>query len=300
MIMDIPNYRSSHSTPTPRGGGLAIVLIWLIAISYLFFNDDIEKKLYFAFLAGLPLVIIGILDDIFSLSSKLRFVIQGVSSLAGLLLIKGLQVFEIANLEINGTVILSLFACFFILWCINLFNFLDGIDGYISMEIIFLSLSLFFFTSADYLILLAIATFGFIIFNWQPAKIFMGDVGSTYLGYIMAISAIHFQNQQSLSLITWMILASVFLFDATFTIIKRFMNKEKLDEPHRKHAYQRLVISGFSHQKTVLVVLAFNIVLFGLAFLSYNFEKFAYIPFLVALILNYLAYEWVGKKEAFN
>jgi Fuc2NAc and GlcNAc transferase len=210
MIMDIPNYRSSHSTPTPRGGGLAIVLIWLIAISYLFFNDDIEKKLYFAFLAGLPLVIIGILDDIFSLSSKLRFVIQGVSSLAGLLLIKGLQVFEIANLEINGTVILSLFACFFILWCINLFNFLDGIDGYISMEIIFLSLSLFFFTSADYLILLAIATFGFIIFNWQPAKIFMGDVGSTYLGYIMAISAIHFQNQQSLSLITWMILASVF------------------------------------------------------------------------------------------
>jgi UDP-N-acetylmuramyl pentapeptide phosphotransferase/UDP-N-acetylglucosamine-1-phosphate transferase len=298
-IIDLPNNRSSHSIPTPRGGGLAVAVTWFIGIIFLFIFGKIELHFFIALLCGFPLSLIGFFDDILNLRPSVRFLVQFASAAAGLFFLGGLQKFDLGFFVINNYWILSIPALIGILWAINLFNFLDGIDGYISAEIIFIFGTIAIWHSDISAALLVFAVLGFLIWNWQPAKIFMGDVGSTLLGYNVALFAIYYQNTNQTSIIIWLILSSVFWFDATITLYRRWRNKENLSEAHRKHAYQRLVQSGFSHQKTVLFAFAINIIFTGLI-LTTIYNKVFLLPVLtLCLVILTIAIRLIDKRKKF-
>ena len=184
-------------------------------------------------------------------------------------------------------------------WCINLFNFLDGIDGYLSTEVIFVCLAVFILFGNDLFLFFLAITAGFLVWNWQPAKIFMGDIGSTLLGFNIAIFAVYYQSTIQISIFVWLILTSLFWFDATLTLYRRYRNKEKLSQAHRKHAYQRIVQAGFSHQKTVLYSLLINVFLFLLVMISYKFMKLIIPCFVLSMILLSLILKKIDKKKKF-
>lgn len=128
----------------------------------------------------------------------------------------------------------------------------------------------------------------------------MGDIGSTLLGFTIAVLFIYYENTSQFSLIDSLTLSSVFWFDATFTLAKRAINKEKITKPHKKHAYQRAVQSGFSHQTTTLIALLINLSLFGLVYVGKLFEINSLIILGIALVLLYIIYQLVGKRKSFE
>lgn len=299
-ILDIPNQRSSHARPTPRGGGVAIVLAWYAGLSFLFFTGKLSETLFGAFLPGLLLVGIGFLDDIFQLKPIFRLSVQVLAAGASLAVLGGLQKLDFGFWLFESPYLLTILAFFGFLWSINLYNFLDGIDGYAASEIIFLGIALFLFTFQAAALLLAVAALGFLPWNWQEAKIFMGDVGSTLLGFNVAVLAVYFQNTEEFSIFGLLILYAVFWFDASLTLFRRWRRNEKLTQAHRKHAYQRLVRSGWSHQKTVLAALALNLAGFGLAMCSMVFKPWLILFFVLHLTLIQGVIFWVDKRKAFD
>ncbi len=292
-IIDIPNDRSSHTIPTPRGGGLAIAIAWFGGLVWWFCLGKIETSLFYALLCGVPLTLIGFADDVFGLKPFVRFIVQFACATFALYFLGGLNNFQFSIFNFQIPVILTVIAFIAIVWSINFFNFLDGIDGYLAAEIVFIGLATFLLINNIIGLILAAAVLGFLFWNWPKAKIFMGDVGSTLLGFTVAVMAIYYQNQHFSNIPVWLILTSVFWYDATITIWRRFRNKEQLSVAHRKHAFQRLVLSGWSHQKTMLAAVVLNIIGFGLAYLAYQFANFDWLFLifdigLLALVMNYI------------
>jgi len=299
-ILDLPNERSSHSTPTPRGGGIAIASTWFLAVLVLFVRKNIEPSLFYALLCGIPISIIGLLDDVYTLSPKVRICIQISSAIGAILFLGGISSIHIGFTELYAPVLFSSLAVIGVVWFTNLFNFLDGIDGYISTEVIYIGIAAYIFFGMAPPLILAAITAGFLLWNWQPAKIFMGDVGSTLLGFTIAVFAIYYQNTNEASLIVWLMISSLFWFDATLTLYRRWRNKEKLSKAHKKHAYQRAVLSGLSHQRTVLFAMAVNIPILGLAWLGIVFPALT-VPVLAANIAYlYMVVRVVDKKQPFH
>jgi UDP-N-acetylmuramyl pentapeptide phosphotransferase/UDP-N-acetylglucosamine-1-phosphate transferase len=299
-ILDNPNERSSHTVPTPRGGGLAIVIAFYLGLIYLFIQGKVENSLFHALLSGLPLMAVSIADDIISLSPKIRFATQFVSAGLALYFLGGLQILDLGFAQLEWVWILSPFALLGIIWFINLYNFIDGIDGYASMEAIFVGGALYFFTRSEIALVLAIATLGFLPWNWQRAKIFMGDVGSTVIGFNLVVLGIYFQNTGEFSLINWLMLTSLFWFDATYTLYRRWHNKEQLSVAHRKHAYQRIVQSGWSHQKTTLWGLGINLFLLVLVWVSHHLLFNPLLIIMVAIITLMLLNQLVDRHKPFE
>jgi Fuc2NAc and GlcNAc transferase len=239
-IMDIPNVRSSHDHPVARGGGLAIVFAWYLSITLLFVFKEFPEDLFFAMLCGIPISVIGFIDDIISVSSKLRFIIQVVFASLAVLLLGGITSVDLGFTVWHSSFLFNILGVIGIVWFINLFNFLDGIDGYISAEIIFICFAVLLLFGFELPLLLAAATAGFLIWNWQPAKIFMGDVGSTLLGFTIGVFAIYYQSTGQSSIIFWLMLSSLFWFDATFTLFRRWRNKEQLSQAHKNMLIREL------------------------------------------------------------
>ena len=238
-VLDIPNERSSHSRPTPRGGGLAIVMVFYLGLLY--FQESIDSKLFYALLCAIPIAFISLVDDIFTLSSKIRFFIQSVSAGMALYFLDGISSIDFILFEIHGW-LLNAIAFLAIVWLTNLYNFLDGIDGYAGSEAVMVGLGLFLFFHNPLGLVIVAASLGFLLFNWHEASIFMGDIGSATLGFIFAVFV--FSDTSHGSIYIWLILLSLFWFDATLTHIRRYRNNEPDIEAHKKHAYQRLVLSG--------------------------------------------------------
>jgi Fuc2NAc and GlcNAc transferase len=299
-IMDIPNDRSSHTVPTPRGGGLAVAVTWFTGIVCFFLGGKIESNLFYALLSGLPLTLIGLADDIFNLRPGVRFLVQFLCTALALFFLSGLQNCQLSIVNCQLSMILTPLAFIAIIWSINLFNFLDGIDGYIGSEIVFIGISLFVLLGSQVGLLLIAAVTGFLFWNWPKAKIFMGDVGSTLLGFSIAVLAVYHQNNLTLSIPVWLILTSVFWFDATITLFRRIWNKEKLSQAHRKHAYQRIVQAGFSHQKTVIWMLVFNMLGFGLAYLSIKYKRLDLIFLGIDIAILCAVLKLIDKKKPFE
>jgi UDP-N-acetylmuramyl pentapeptide phosphotransferase/UDP-N-acetylglucosamine-1-phosphate transferase len=299
-IIDIPNERSSHSIPTPRGGGIAIAITWFLGIAVLRYYNQIDRTLFLAFLAGLPLVITGFFDDVKNLKPWIKFIVQLFSAASGLYFIGGLDSIDLGVVILSDKWIFSVIAFVGIVWAINLFNFLDGIDGYLSTEIIFIGTAMFILFSDHLGLILAVSVLGFLYWNWEKARIFMGDVSSTLLGFNVAIFAVYYQNHNKASIVIWFILTSVFWFDATVTLIRRLLNKEKFNHAHRKHAFQRIVQAGFSHQKTVLWALLINIIGFGLICLSVKFEHFSLFFLAIDIILLLIVLRYIDKLKPFE
>ena len=298
-MIDMPNERSSHTVPTPRGGGIAIALTWFLSISILYYCNQIEKPLFLALFSGLLLSIISLLDDIYTLKNKPRLLIQVLVAGLGLYFTGGFNSIDIGFIVFSNPYVLNSIAFFTIIWFINLFNFIDGIDGYASSESIFVIATLYFFSGESFLLFLLMALVGFLPWNWDKAKIFMGDVGSTLLGYTIIILLFYFHKTHVVSLFEGLIITSLFWFDATYTLIRRFLNKENVGKAHRKHAFQRMVQYGFSHQKTVLYGMGINLILFFIVLSSKQLRVLDILALLVSVILLFTIIFIVNKKKAF-
>ena len=311
--LDIPNERSSHLTPTPRGGGIAFVATSLIGFLLLLFNNTLDHAHLLALCcAGIIVAIAGHLDDRQKISgATIRLVFHAISAIVLIVGIGFPSQISIFDRTVNTGIIGSILGVVYLMWLLNLFNFMDGTDGIAASEAIFVcvagailnhrALSDTNFSAVA--IVLAASTFGFLLYNWSPAKLFMGDVGSGYLGIVIGGLSLMAAKQQASLLWVWIILLAVFVSDATITLIRRLLRKQKAHVAHRSHAYQHLAIRFNSHSKVALVVLAVNMFwLLPIAFLVADKQLagttgvvVAYIPLLTAaLILN------AGKDSATN
>ena len=291
------NERSSHTVPTPHGGGIALALTWFIGLGYFYFINEIDSTLFYALMFGVIISVVSFFDDIYELSSKLRFLVQAFVAFVGLYLIGGWESFSFGIFTVENQFLTNAFGIFMIVGFINLYNFLDGINGYAGSEAIFLSVSGFLLFGGEHFLVLAAATLGFLYWNFgNCAKIFMGDVGSTLLGYNIAIFTIYYTNQEVTNFWIWIILFGVFWFDATVTLIRRKLNGEKITQAHKKHAYQRLTQAGWSHTKVTLYALGLNVVIFALVYFIPNVA----ISFALSLVLLYGAMKFVDSKKKFE
>ncbi|MCG3690405.1 MraY family glycosyltransferase [Aliarcobacter butzleri] len=290
------NERSSHTVPTPHGGGIAIAITWFIGLFYLFFIGQIEPNLFYALLFGAVISIVSFFDDIYELSPKLRLIIQAIVAIGGLYFLGGFETLTFGIFDIQNSIFTNIFAFLMIIWFINLYNFLDGINGYAGSEAIFLSLAGFILFGGNHFLVLAVAVLGFLYWNWNKAKIFMGDVGSTLLGYNVAIFTISYANQEPTNFWIWIILFGVYWFDATLTLIRRKLNKEKLSQAHKKHAYQRLTQAGWSHYKVTNYSIWLNILLFAIVYFISNI----FVAFLFSFVVLVLVMKFIDSKKTFE
>jgi len=290
------NERSSHTTPTPHGGGIAIAVTWFVGLFYLYFTDSIDSRLFFALLVGVIISVVSYFDDLFELSAKVRLFTQAFVAFLGLYFLGGFGKLDLFFFTIDNQFFTNVFAFLLIIWFINLYNFLDGIDGYAGSEAVFLGIAGFLLFGGAHFLVLVVAVLGFLVWNWHKAKIFMGDVGSTLLGYNVAIFTIYYANQEAQNFWIWIILFGLFWFDATLTLLRRRKNGEKLSQAHKKHAYQRLTQAGWGHDKVVLFGMGVNIVLFTLVYFITN----VLIAFLLALVVLYTTVQYVDSKKTFG
>ncbi|MBF7070864.1 glycosyltransferase family 4 protein [Arcobacter butzleri] len=290
------NERSSHTVPTPHGGGIAIAITWFIGLFYLYFSAQIETNFFYALLFGVLISIVSFFDDIYELSPKVRLIIQAIVAIGGLYFLGGFETLTFGIFDIQNSIFTNIFAFFMIIWFINLYNFLDGINGYAGSEAVFLAVAGFILFGGNHFLVLAVAVLGFLYWNWNKAKIFMGDVGSTLLGYNVAIFTIYYANQEPNNFWIWIILFSVYWFDATLTLIRRKLNKERLSLAHKKHAYQRLSQVGWSHYKVTNYSIGLNVLLFAIVYFISNI----FVAFLFSFVVLVLVMKFIDSKKAFE
>lgn len=293
-LLDMPNARSSHSMPTPRGGGAAIFLASQFGMTVLFATGQLDRDLFFALAGGgLAVSVVGYIDDRRHLSAGLRLLVHVAAAVWAVVWIGGIPPLQIADhvVTLGSTgFVLGVLA---IVWTLNLFNFMDGIDGIAAAEAALVAVSgavlaviagVSGSVSAACLVFGA-ACSGFLLWNWPPAKIFMGDVGSGYLGYVIAVLSLASGRESAVMPFGWLILGGVFFMDATVTVVRRTIRGERVYEAHRTHAYQWLARRWGSHQRVTLVIAAINLFwLFPCALLATMYPRHALGILLLALI----------------
>jgi UDP-N-acetylmuramyl pentapeptide phosphotransferase/UDP-N-acetylglucosamine-1-phosphate transferase len=296
----IPNNRSLHKAPTPAIGGIAIVLTWYLGITLGYFTERISSNLYFALMSGALLAAVSLVDDFKNISPFIRLFVQFVTALSAFYFLGGIRAVEILGAGLLPQYILYPLAIAGIVWFINVFNFLDGIDGYASVEALCVSAAMLLITGDLINAILIASVLGFLVWNWPRARIFMGDVGSTQLGFILVVLGVYYHNNLSLSLVWWIILTSPFWFDATFTLFRRIRNREVLSEAHSKHFYQRLVQSGFSHLQVVWMLIVLNILLISSVYNFIDYEWMKVVLLLVAVIVLYSLTIYTDRRNPFK
>ena len=268
-LLDVPNERSSHVRATPRGGGLAIGGVFLGAMGLLWVWDKGSMPTITAVVGGGCLVMaIGWLDDHRHVAAGLRIVIHSFAGAWAVYWLGGFSSLHLGPLTLQLGWLGHILAVLGIVWMINLYNFMDGIDGLAAGEAVTvasIAAILLWWQGAMELTLLAAlfaaACGGFLWWNWSPAKIFMGDVGSGFLGYCFAVLMLASEKAGAVPVMVWIILLAVFVLDATFTLLGRVIRGEKWYTAHRTHAYQRLTQMGFSHARVASGVLLTNLFL---------------------------------------
>lgn len=292
-ILDVPNERSSHERPTPSGGGLPLMLAFFLGTVLLYGTGVFWSSPYSFVLTGaLLLTALGVADDNWTLSVRLRFFAYGFCCVvAAAALLRG------AIPEVGLPLIFC--AAFAMLWTLNLYNFMDGIDGIAATQC-FLACSaaaLLVWSSggaSDYAVfclLLGLSHLGFLVWNWPAARLFMGDAGSIPTGFTLAALAVLGSAQGYLSIACWLVLLGVFITDASWTLTRRIITRQKFTQAHRSHAYQRLSRRWASHQSVVVLLILINAIwLFPLAWAIVLWPQYtitlvilAYLPLLVGM-----------------
>lgn len=275
-IIDNPNERSSHSIPTPRGGGVAVVCSYLLALAVLIYSQQLTLHIgLILIVAGFVIALLGFLDDHGHINSMLRLAIHFLVAIAVVISLGGFAEVTVFN-GIQLGFFANIIAVLFLVWLLNLYNFMDGINGIASVEAITttVSMAILYFLlntslNSDMLWLLAACVFGFLLWNFPKAKIFMGDACSGFLGLTLGILALIALKENLALFCAWIICLGVFVVDATYTLIKRVVNGYKMYDAHRSHSYQILSRKCNSHTPVTLVVVVINLLwLFPIAYLT--------------------------------
>ena len=307
-IMDVPNARSSHIIPTPRGGGLGLVITFVLASAWLCFQGSLAGvNLAVIVIGGGAVALIGFWDDHQHVSRKLRISIHLLAATITIFSLEGIPAIPLLNINLQLGYLGYLLGIIGLVWLLNLYNFMDGIDGIAAIEAVTVALAAAIIlwsggntSDALWFIYLALAVSGFLIWNWPPAKIFMGDVGSGFLGFVFGTMTIISSQSTAINLWAWGILLAVFIVDAMVTLMRRIIRGDKCYEAHRTHAYQRASRRWQSHLKvTVVVGLINSIWLFPLAWFAAVWPEFgiflAVIAYMPLILLAW--YLGAGKPE---
>ncbi len=295
-LLDVPNHRSSHQDLIPKGGGVAIVITFSAGAGWLFLQGLIDMVLIYAVLICISIALIGLVDDYLEVSARYRFLLHFIAAVSCLYLINGLpELFFLGfrlDLGLMGYVVGSLS----IVWLLNLYNFMDGIDGLAASEAIFVTATLAAITQGNqpglsfFAMILTMACCGFLFWNWPRASIFMGDVGSGFIGILLALIIFAMAAEEPRLLVTSLILYGIFILDASYTLSYRFVTGQKWYAAHCTHAYQKAA-KKYGHLKVIIAVWGINMVwLLPWALMSYFFPAFNVIILVMAYLpLLYLA-----------
>lgn len=245
-IIDVPNHRSSHVIPTPRGGGLAFIAVILISLPILAYKGLALLPVCLALgSAGLFISVLGFMDDRQSITARVRLFGHFSASVLALYCLGGAPSIVVLGWIVPAGLLLTLLALLYLVWLLNLYNFMDGIDGLAALEAmsVCISMAFLYWLKTDYYLMglplvLAAAVAGFFCWNFPPARIFMGDAGSGFLGLALGILSIQAAWVRPEYLWEWLILLGVFIVDATVTLVNRFIRGCIVYEAHRSHAYQ--------------------------------------------------------------
>lgn len=258
-LIDMPNPRSSHSRPTPRGGGIGIVTGMMVVLAACFMTGMIGIDLkYLVIISGFfAMALLGFCSDRFNISAIARIILQILIAVIMARLIGCQGSVTIAGLLIPIGRIYTALAVIWLVTVTNFYNFMDGIDGLAAMQGIIAGIGIAFFgiilgnrSLIPMGLVLSGASAGFLVLNFPPARIFMGDTGSYSVGLYIASFAL---IDDRLVIPIAMVLG-VFIFDAAITLTKRVVNGEEWYRAHRSHFYQRAVKSGYSHLQVTLVI----------------------------------------------
>lgn len=302
-MIDEPNQRSSHITPTPKGGGLAFFVVFsCLALWYYLYHPSYRAVVGPLLFGGPIVVLLGWLDDRFSLPATLRLLVHFFVAF----LIYGLvtQWFKI-RLDIsflpNLHWVSGVFCVLFIAWFINLYNFMDGADGLASSTAVagsILSAVVAVIHGSPEIAmiycLIAYTVSGFLFYNWSPARIFMGDTGSYFLGFLFASLALISKAYADVSFYSHIIIFGFFIFDTTYILFRRAFRKEPLFRAHQMFNFHKLIQKGWSHRKvSSLYTMVLILWLFPLSNLASIYDEYgmvivviAYLPLLVFAIYN--------------
>ncbi len=274
--MDIPNGRKVHTHPMPRLGGLGIYMGFLLG--YILFGS-MSIRMNAILIGSFIIIITGMIDDIKPIPAKIKFLFQIIAACVvafyGNILLRDVEAF---GFYINFGFFSYPITVLFIVGIINCINLIDGLDGLAAglASIYFLTIGIVimcwlhtFDLDAMLTFIMLGATLGFLCHNFNPAKIFMGDSGSMFLGYIIAVIALlGFKNVTLTTLLAPICLLAIPIMDTAFAILRRIINKKPIDEPDKEHLHHQLLNLHLSHRNTVLIIYGIDI-LFALAMLTY-------------------------------
>jgi Fuc2NAc and GlcNAc transferase len=278
QFLDIPNDRSSHTQPTPRGGGLGFIIAFALIVPFVL----PVATLLPLYITLIPLTIVGLVDDQQNVTAKVRCSVQFLTASIAVWSMGAFAQPWLTNFGFVGQVIAIALTLIGFTSIINFYNFMDGLDGLVGgcsfVQISFLALYL----HQPHLWILAAAILGFLYWNWTPAKIFMGDAGSTFLGAITAFSLISVKDP----VIAWSALAITLplVTDAIYTLAQRLLKKENIFQAHRSHLYQRLQQTGITHATVAKLYIATNLLIGLMIYISDYLGAIASVLLTISLI----------------
>lgn len=261
-IYDNPNARSSHHLPTPRGGGIVVLLAIIIGLAILGISGyPLPTGLLFIVLISFALSCLSWMDDVRNLSPFIRLACQALAVGSAILIDPSLIITSIPHLPASLSILIT--AAIWI-WFVNLYNFMDGIDGMTGVQTLSISLGIGLLgwsgalsnENTATLAIIGAAAFAFLFWNWSPSKIFLGDVGSIPLGFILGWVLIRAINEGAWA--AAIIIPGFYLADATITLLRRAIRGEKIWTAHRQHFYQMPVLQNVSHSRIMFRVIAAN------------------------------------------
>ena len=275
-LLDTPVARSAHVAPKPLGGGAALAAPYFLCVIWFVASAAISESAL-AYLGCLFIVVLGFSDDRWQLSSKVRLPVQFIVSVAAVRAI-GVDSVDFGFFSLSEPLTLSLLAVLSLVWLCNLTNFMDGIDGIAASQLLVTSLSCVVLLAGleggldaaagesgehdvvlTLSVVLAASAAGFLLWNWSPASLFMGDAGSGFIGFALGLLALESLVTQRMAVWSWVLLLGVFIADTAVTLLVRIIRGERWYEGHSQHAYQILSRRLNSHPRVVGGVILINI-----------------------------------------
>jgi len=302
LFIDLPTNYNIHTEPTPSAGGISILTSYLFFIFAVVNYAIVDYIVFLILLCSLfPIIFIGLLDDFFRIRIYIRLLAQLFSAIV---IVYYFQInnnnSDIQTYSGQSVIIIFIISIILSMWLMNLYNFMDGVDGYASSECIFVSFSASFiayWNNPEHLLYIYIAgigaaSLGFLLRNWHPAKIFMGDTGSVSIGCIFSFFIFYSASESVISIYTWLILLSVFISDASYTLAVRIVTKRNITKAHLRHAFHILAARENSHNYVNKILISINLCwILPLALLSNAYMDYhiiitfvAYLPLLIFLI----------------